>query len=152
MNKETIVNEGKNFCLIREELIDQFFDYKYSDKKLEYRSLDFVFETYNQEFFQDGPVINYPNDYKFTRIVEYKHITGQKHQKTTISKEFPTDQGEPYYPVLTAQNRKIYRKYQKQVNNLEKIFFIGRLAEYRYINMDEAFKNSLRLFETLEKK
>ena len=132
--------------------IDQFFDYKYSDKKLEYRSLDFVFETYNQEFFQDGPVINYPNDYKFTRIVEYKHMTGQKHQKTTISKEFPTDQGEPYYPVLTAQNRKILRQYQKQANNLDKIFFIGRLAEYRYINMDEAFNNALRLFEKLEKK
>jgi UDP-galactopyranose mutase len=132
--------------------IDQFFDYKYSDKKLEYRSLDFVFETHNQEFFQEGPVVNYPNDNKFTRIVEYKHITGQKHQKTTISKEFPTDEGEPYYPVLTAQNRKILRQYQKQANNLDKIFFIGRLAEYRYINMDEAFNNALRLFEKLEKK
>lgn len=132
--------------------IDQFFDYQYSDKKLEYRSLDFVFETYDQEFFQEGPIINYPNDHKFTRIVEYKHITRQKHQKTTISKEFPTDDGEPYYPVLTAQNRKILRQYQKKVSELDKIFFIGRLAEYRYINMDEAFNNALRLFDILEKK
>ena len=104
-----------------------------------------------KSFFQEGPVINYPNDHDYTRIVEYKHITKQKHSQTTISKEFPTNEGEPYYPVLTLQNRMLFKKYSKKIKKLDNIFFIGRLAEYRYINMDEAFYNALSLFENLEK-
>jgi UDP-galactopyranose mutase len=130
--------------------IDQFFGYKYG-KKLQYRSLRFEFETYDKEYYQSNAAINYPNDYEYTRIIEYKHITGQKHPKTTISKEFPTWEGEPYYPVPSKENLAMYENYQKEAIKLEKenIYFVGRLANYKYFNMDQAFKNALTLFETL---
>lgn len=148
--------------------IDQFFGYKIkteeeipsgegqaagrgvSHEKLEYRSINFVHETLDQEYYQENAVINYPNDMKFTRIVEYKHITGQKHPKTTIVKEFTTDDGEPYYPVPNPRNQAIYEKYRAETEKLTDIYFVGRLANYKYFNMDEAFKNALDLYNTLE--
>jgi UDP-galactopyranose mutase len=130
--------------------IDQFFGYKHG-KKLQYRSLKFVFETYDKEFFQSNSVINYPNDHDYTRIVEYKHFTGQKHEKTTISKEFPTWEGEPYYPVPSKENLELFDKYQQEAKEAEKknIHFVGRLANYKYFNMDQAFKNALDLYKSL---
>jgi len=131
--------------------VDQFFDFKHSVKrKLEYRSIRFVHETLDQEFFQENSVINYPNEEQFTRIVEYKHITGQKNPKTTIVKEFSTDEGEPYYPVPNPANQEIYDLYKAEADKLEKIYFVGRLANYKYFNMDQAFKNALDLFAELQ--
>jgi UDP-galactopyranose mutase len=133
--------------------IDQFFDFKFSLKeKLEYRSIRFVHETHDQEFYQSNSVINYPNEEEFTRIVEYKYITGQKHPKTTIVKEYTTDEGEPYYPVPNPRNQAIYEKYQTEAKKLVDIYFVGRLANYKYFNMDQAFKNALDLFSELEEK
>jgi UDP-galactopyranose mutase len=109
-----------------------------------------VHETHDKKFYQENSVINYPQDEKFTRIVEYKHITGQKHAKTTIVKEYTTDHGEPYYPVPNARNQAIYEKYRKEAAKLTDIYFVGRLANYKYFNMDEAFKNALDLFEQLQ--
>jgi UDP-galactopyranose mutase len=130
--------------------IDQFFSYKFG-KKLQYRSLHISFETFNKEFFQSHAVINYPNDHQYTRIVEYKHLTGQKHPYTTISKEYPTWQGEPYYPVPSPENRDLYEIYRKEAEKEEQngIYFVGRLANYKYFNMDQAFKNALELFSRL---
>jgi UDP-galactopyranose mutase len=132
--------------------VDKYFNYMDKDNKLEYRSLNFVFEDHPMNFFQENSVINYPNDFDFTRIVEYKHITGQSVEGTTISKEYPTYDGEPYYPVLTIKNKKLYAKYKTLSDKEENVYFIGRLAEYKYINMDQAFKKSLDLFEKLNKK
>ncbi|MFN7116046.1 MAG: UDP-galactopyranose mutase [Saprospiraceae bacterium] len=140
--------------------IDRFFDFKYSlDEKLEYRSINFVMETHDVEYYQENSVINYPalEDGDFTRIVEYKHMTRQKHPKTTISKEYTVDitdpaTQEPYYPVLNPRNREIYNKYKEAAEKLTDIYFVGRLANYKYFNMDEAFKNALELFEKLEGK
>ena len=139
--------------------IDRFFEFKYSlEHQLEYRSLNFVWETHDQEFYQQNAVINYPSsvDGDFTRIVEYKHFTKQKHPKTTISKEYSTDyipgENEPYYPVPNPQNRALYEKYQQEASQLTDIYFVGRLANYKYFNMDEAFKNALDLFTRLEEK
>ncbi len=137
--------------------IDQYFDFKYSvDEKLEYRSLKFDFETYDKEFFQENSVINYPNnDYDYTRIVEYKYFTGQKHPKTTISKEYSVDYmpgvNDPYYPVPNPRNQEIFAKYQEEAKKLEEkgIYFVGRLANYKYFNMDQAFKNALELFTSI---
>lgn len=137
--------------------VDRFFDFKYSlEEKLEYRSINFVMETHDQEYFQENSVINYPamEDGEFTRIVEYKHMTGQKHPKTTISREFTveiTDPAvqEPYYPVLNPRNREIYAKYKTAADGLTDVHFVGRLANYKYFNMDEAFKNALDLFNSL---
>ncbi len=127
--------------------IDQYFG---KDGQLEYRSLKFKFDTYNTSSYQQAAVINYPIEHEFTRIVEYKKITGQKHPQTTVSREYPTWTGEPYYPVPTWENRQKYKSFQSEVKRMNNIYFIGRLAEYRYINMDEAFLNALRLFSRLE--
>jgi UDP-galactopyranose mutase len=132
--------------------IDQYFDFKHSMKeKLEYRSINFVEETLDQEDFQGHAVVNYPGpEVGFTRIVEYKHITGQKNPKTTIVKEFTTDEGEPYYPVPNPRNNAIFQKYKEEADKLKDVYFVGRLANYKYFNMDQAFKNALDLFKKLE--
>lgn len=127
--------------------IDRFFEYKYENKKLEYRSLYFEHETLKKKFFQKNAVINYPNEKEFTRIVEYKHITNQEHQYTTIVREYPRSIGEPYYPVPNPKNRKIYKIYQEEAQKLQNIYFVGRLANYKYFNMDEAIKNALDVFK-----
>lgn len=139
--------------------IDQFFDFKFSvGKPLEYRSLNFVWETHDKEFYQSNSVINYPNDYDFTRVVEYKYFTNQKHPKTTISKEYSCNyepgKNEPYYPVPNPENREVYAKYQAEAEKLESqgIYFVGRLANYKYFNMDQAFKAALELFYSLHPK
>lgn len=130
--------------------IDRFFENKF--EKLQYRSLRFEFETHEKEWYQQYPAVHYPNEEKFTRIIEYKHFTGQKNNKTVISKEYPTWEGEPYYPVPTKHNQEIYERYRTEALALEKknIYFVGRLANYKYFNMDEAIKNALELFEQIE--
>lgn len=132
--------------------IDRFFEFKHSlEEKLEYRSINFVSETIDKEFFQENSVINYPGlEVDFTRIIEYKHFGNQKSDKTTIVKEFTVDTGEPYYPVPNQKNTLIYNRYKEEADKLMDIYFVGRLANYKYFNMDQAFKNALGLFKTLE--
>jgi UDP-galactopyranose mutase len=133
--------------------IDQYFDFKFAVKrKLEYRSINFVHETHDEEYYQENSVINYPNEEGFTRIVEYKHITGQKSPKTTIVKEYTCDGGDPYYPVPNKDNEEIYTMYKKEAEKLTNVYFVGRLANYKYFNMDQAFKNALDLFDSLQEK
>jgi len=132
--------------------IDRFFGFKHSlEDKLEYRSINFVSETVDTEYFQENSVVNYPGqETEFTRIIEYKHFGDQKTSKTTVVREFTTDEGEPYYPVPNAKNQKIYEKYKKEADKLLDVYFVGRLANYKYFNMDQAFKNALDLFYSLE--
>jgi UDP-galactopyranose mutase len=132
--------------------IDQFFEHRYSQEQtLQYRSINFVFETHDVEFYQQNSVINYPgSEVDYTRIVEYKHFTRQEHPMTTISKEFSTWDGEPYYPVPTEINQRLYQQYQQEIERLENTHFVGRLANYKYFNMDQAFKNALDLYARLE--
>ena len=132
--------------------IDRFFEFKHSlDEKLEYRSINFVVETIDQEYFQENSVINYPGtEVDFTRIVEYKHFGNQQSEKTTIATEYTVDEGEPYYPVPNSKNQEIYSKYKAEADKLSDIYFVGRLANYKYFNMDQAFKNALELFYSLE--
>jgi UDP-galactopyranose mutase len=89
---------------------------------------------------------------EFTRIVEYKHFGNQKSEKTSIVKEFTVDEGEPYYPVPNEKNQLIYEKYKEEADKLTDVYFVGRLANYKYFNMDQAFKNALDLFSSLETK
>lgn len=123
---------------------DYFYDYKHG--KMAYRSIDFQFETYSREEYQEAPVVNYPNDYDFTRITEFKKLTGQEHKKTTILKEFPTSEGEPYYPFPTKEYQEQFRLYQAEMKKEEKVVFLGRLAEYRYYNMDGVVRRVLNAF------
>jgi UDP-galactopyranose mutase len=133
--------------------VDRFFDFRHSLlEKLEYRSINFVSETVDTEFFQENSVVNYPGtEVDFTRIIEYKHFGNQKSDKTTIVKEFTVDKGEPYYPVPNPKNQEIYAMYKAEADKLTDVYFVGRLANYKYFNMDQAFKNALDLFHQLEK-
>lgn len=131
--------------------IDRFFEYRFSDKDtLQYRSVNFKHQTLNKEFFQPRVQVNYPNERKFTRIIEPKHATGQKHPKTTIIREYSTWEGEPYYPVPNPKNQRLFDEYRREAAKLKNIFFVGRLANYKYFNMDQAFRNAMDMYETLE--
>lgn len=134
--------------------VDRFFEFRHSlAEKLEYRSINFVSETIDAPFFQENSVINYPGtEVDFTRIIEYKHFGNQKSDKTTVVKEFTVDEGEPYYPVPNPRNQEIYARYKEEADKLTDVYFVGRLANYKYFNMDQAFKNALDLFDQLEKK
>lgn len=127
--------------------IDEFFEYRYG--RLPYRSLLFEHETVDREFYQQVSQVNYPNDYDFTRIVEIKHVTGQVHPKTTIVREYPESSGDPFYPVPAPENRLLYEKYHYDAEQLSKIIFIGRLAEYRYLNMDQVVEKAFATFEDI---
>lgn len=115
---------------------------------LSYRSLKFVTERYkNCFFYQPNSVVNYPETkFPFTRIVEYKHFLNQKSDHTTIVKEFGQDEGEPYYPILDERNKELYQNYQEKAKEEDKVLFVGRLANFKYFNMDEAINNALNLF------
>ncbi|UYP47985.1 hypothetical protein NEF87_004270 [Candidatus Lokiarchaeum ossiferum] len=127
--------------------IDEFFNFKFG--RLPYRSLRFEIENHQQEFYQNWSQINYPNDFDYTRIVEIKHVTGQKIPNTTIVKEYPEAEGDPFYPIPRKQNHEIYKKYEDEAKSLKKIIFVGRLAQYKYLNMDQVVANSLELFEKI---
>lgn len=131
--------------------IDEYFDHCFGP--LPYRSLRFEAETLAQEFFQPVVQVNYPNDHDFTRIVEIKHATGQKLPATTIVREYPQDFApgrEPYYPVPAPDAKALYSKYAELAALEEKVSFVGRLATYRYYNMDQIVGMALAEFEQLK--
>ena len=131
---------------------DKFFNFKYG--KLNWRSLNFKFETYKKDFIQNSVQYNFPNDYNFTRKVEIKHVTKQKTSYTVISKEYPNSKGDPYYPIINDQNLNKFNKYKKLIDEAENqnIFFEGRLAQYKYFNTDEVIERALNLFNILKMK
>ncbi|TCB81044.1 UDP-galactopyranose mutase [Acinetobacter sp. ANC 4173] len=115
--------------------IDAFYDYQFGH--LPYRSLRFEHEHLNIEQYQSVGTVNYPNDHDFTRITEFKHLTGQQASSTSIVREYPTDEGDPYYPIPRTENEQLFKQYQMLANAEENVTFVGRLAEYRYYNMDQ---------------
>jgi UDP-galactopyranose mutase len=122
--------------------IDEYFDHRYGE--LPYRSLRFRHETVDQEWFQPVGVVNYPaEETPFTRITEYKHLTGQVHAKTSITYEFPSAEGDPYYPVPRPENQALFKKYEALANQTPDTTFVGRLATYRYYNMDQVTGQAL---------
>jgi UDP-galactopyranose mutase len=128
--------------------IDEYFDYRYG--KLPYRSLAFRHETVDVEQFQPVAVVNYPSeDISYTRITEYKHLTGQQHARTALTYEFPRAEGDPYYPVPRPENAELYKKYQALADATADVTFVGRLGTYRYYNMDQVVGQALALFNRL---
>jgi UDP-galactopyranose mutase len=123
--------------------VDAFFDYEFG--KLPYRSIEFRHETLETPRFQEAPVVNYPNDYPYTRVTEFKWLTGQEHPRTSVVYEYPQAEGEPYYPVPRPENQELYRKYERLANATEGVHFVGRLATYRYYNMDQVVAQALTL-------
>jgi UDP-galactopyranose mutase len=127
--------------------IDGFFNYCYG--RLPYRSIEFKFETIETDVFQSTGTINFPNEHAYTRITEFKYLTGQRHAKTSIVYEYPQAEGDPYYPIPRPENAEIYKKYQQLANAMTNTYFTGRLATYRYYNMDQVVAQSLSLYEKI---
>jgi UDP-galactopyranose mutase len=124
--------------------VDEYFDYCYG--KLPYRSLQFKHQTINAETYQPAPVVNYPNEHLYTRVTEFKYLTGQEHPKTSIVYEYPCAEGDPYYPVPRPENAELYKKYQELADTTNGVHFVGRLATYKYYNMDQVVAQALTLY------
>lgn len=127
--------------------IDEFFNYRFG--KLPYRSLEFEFQTLDQTVFQPTGTVNYPNEQAYTRITEFKYLTGQTHQKTSIVYEYPRAVGDPYYPIPRPENAEIYKRYQHLGQQTSGVHFVGRLATYRYYNMDQVVAQALTTYKQM---
>jgi UDP-galactopyranose mutase len=147
-----------NYCEIRKSVrhrrliytgpIDEFFEFRYG--QLPYRSLEFRHETVNKPTFQTEAVINYPNEHLYTRVTEFKYLTGQEHPKTSIVYEFPQAEGDPYYPVPRPENHAMYLRYKELADATPNVKFVGRLATYKYYNMDQVTGQALATFKRLK--
>ena len=127
--------------------VDEFFNFRFG--KLPYRSLEFKHEVHDLEYFQVAPVVNYPQENAYTRITEFKYLTGQQHPKTAVVYEFPRAEGDPYYPVPRAENAALYKQYEALAQSTPNVHFVGRLATYRYYNMDQVVAQALTLVAKL---
>jgi UDP-galactopyranose mutase len=141
--------EGK---LVFTGKIDELFGYEYGE--LPYRSLRFEFETLPVPRFQDAGTVNYPNEHDYTRITEFKHLTGQQHPETTIVREYPQaymkdveGQNVPYYPIPQPDNQALYEKYRDKAKQFDQLILLGRLADYKYYDMDACVAKALKVFE-----
>ena len=129
--------------------IDEYFDYRFG--KLPYRSLKFEHKRLEQEQFQAVGTVNYPSeDVPYTRISEYKHLTGQVHPRTSITYEYPSAEGDPYYPIPRPENAELYKRYQKLADETPGVTFVGRLGTYKYYNMDQVVGQALALYKRIE--
>ena len=119
--------------------------------ELPYRSIDMKFETIAKEQYQEKATVNYPNDYDFTRITEFKHIHPTSSAKTTILKEYPQkyikDKNTAYYPIFTKSNQAKYNQYVEYIKKFDNLILLGRLAEYQYYDMDDIVERALEVFE-----
>jgi UDP-galactopyranose mutase len=136
-------------CVLHNEVIctgpiDEYFDYRFG--RLPYRSLRFQWETLNTERAQAVAVVNYPNDNLYTRVTEFKHLTGQQHAKTTRVYEYPQSEGDPYYPIPQPKNAALFKQYQELAAMTPGVHFVGRLGTYKYYNMDQVVAQALTTF------
>ncbi|WP_294266644.1 UDP-galactopyranose mutase [uncultured Chryseobacterium sp.] len=148
-NFRDVVNLIPHKKLIYTGPIDGYFDFRFG--KLPYRSIDFKFETLDQDQYQATGTVNYPTSNLYTRITEFKHLTGQVHHKTTVVYEYPTGEGDPYYPIPRKENQEIYNRYKKLADEMPEVYFTGRLGTYKYYNMDQVVAQSLALFRKIIK-
>lgn len=148
MMLNTDYQEIKDYVSYREVIytgpIDEYFNFCYG--KLPYRSLQFKFETLDIPLHQPVAVVNYPNQHFYTRVTEFKYLTGQEHGKTTLVYEYPSAEGDPYYPIPRAENMELYRKYKALAEATPHVQFVGRLGTYRYYNMDQVTAQALTTY------
>jgi UDP-galactopyranose mutase len=130
--------------------IDEFFDHRFG--RLPYRSLRFKHVTLDKPNHQPVAVINYPQTEEYTRVTEYKHLTGQTHPMTALTYEYPSAEGDPYYPIPRPQNQALFKSYQRLAASTSDVWFVGRLATYRYYNMDQIVGQALMTFERINQK
>ncbi len=127
--------------------VDEFFEHRFDP--LPYRSLDFEFETLEKENVQPVGTVNYPNDHAYTRQTEFKHLTGQSHPHTTVVREYPRSDGDPYYPIPRPETKVQYERYRALADDTPGVHFVGRLATYKYYNMDQVVAQALTVAERL---
>jgi UDP-galactopyranose mutase len=127
--------------------IDEYFNFSFG--KLAYRSLEFRHETHDQPVFQPAPVVNYPIDHDYTRVTEFKYLTGQEHPKTSIVYEYPRSEGDPYYPIPRPENALVYKRYKELADATPEVEFVGRLATYKYYNMDQVVAQALAVYDRI---
>ena len=155
------VRTGVDFRDVRDEVdyghliytgpVDEYFDYRFG--KLPYRSLKFDHQTLEQEQFQETGTVNYPDEnVPYTRISEYKHLTGQQSPVTTVTYEYPSAEGDPYYPIPRPENQELFKRYEALADETEGVTFVGRLATYRYYNMDQIVGQALATFRRMDEK
>ena len=153
------VRTGVDYAEIRDSIphkrviwtgpVDEYFDFRYG--KLPYRSLRFEHSTLDQAEFQPVGTVNYPaEEVPYTRISEYKHLTGQQHAKTSITAEYPSAEGDPYYPIPRPENQALYKRYEALADATQDVWFVGRLATYRYYNMDQIVGQALATFQKID--
>ena len=131
--------------------IDEYFDFRFG--KLPYRSLKFDHQTLDQEWHQPVAVVIIPSpDVPYTRISEYKHLTGQKRRETSITHEYPSAEGDPYYPIPRPENQALFKRYEALADATAGVTFVGRLATYRYYNMDQIVGQALATFRRIDQK
>ena len=128
--------------------IDEFFDFRLG--RLPYRSLRFEHKELDKPWHQPVAVVNYPQGQGYTRVTEYKHMTGQEHPTTSITYEYPASTGDPYYPIPCAENAELLRRYESLARTVPHVWFVGRLATYRYYNMDQVVGQALATFARIE--
>ena len=155
------IRTGVDFRDVRDEVdaghivytgpIDEYFDFRFG--KLPYRSLKFDHQTLDQDEYQSVGTVNYPSpDVPYTRISEYKHLTGQQAPGTTITYEYPSAEGDPYYPIPRPENQELFKRYEALADATEGVTFVGRLATYRYYNMDQIVGQALAMFRRMDEK
>ena len=128
--------------------VDEYFGFRFG--KLPYRSLQFAHETHDTEQFLPTGTVNYPQTEAYTRVSEYKHMTGQLHPKTAITYEYPSATGDPYYPIPKPENAELYKRYEALAMATPDVWFVGRLATYRYYNMDQVTGQALATFRRIQ--
>ena len=146
---KNILNDIEFGKMIYTGPVDYFFDFKFG--KLPYRSLKFEWETIEKEKYQEAAVVNYvEQEPKYTRITEYKYLTGQKKDITTISKEYSRQTGDPFYPIPTKENKKLYLQYKREAEKLKNVYFCGRLAEYKYYEMHQVISSVFKMLSKIK--
>ena len=143
-----IANSVPHKRLIFTGPVDEFFDYRFG--RLPYRSLKFKHVTLEKEQHQPVAVVNYPQTEAYTRVTEYKHLTGETGPQTSLTYEYPCDEGDPYYPVPRPENAALFKRYEALAQSRPEVWFAGRLATYRYYNMDQVVGQALSTFERIQ--
>lgn len=150
-DNHTLFGQPFNGEIVYTGKIDELFDFQYGE--LPYRSLRFEYNTYYAEYKQTVGQLNSPNGYDFTRITEFKHLTGQKHPKTTLACEYPQayvrGKNTPYYPIIAEENQQLYKRYKQLADDLTNVHLVGRLAEYKYYDMDAVVAAALKAYKKL---
>ena len=127
--------------------VDEYFDYRFGP--LPYRSLEFKHESFAMTRYQAAAVVNYPNEHDYTRVTEFKYLTGQQAAQTSVVFEYPRAEGDPYYPIPRPENALLYARYKELADRQANVHFVGRLATYKYYNMDQVVAQALMTYRKI---